>query len=66
MFFPVLAVKRLNLQLDGHGIQTANVDVIAVRVRARNIERLDPAYLSERMLRDSGTPTVRSDTGFAL
>src|ERR1700755_2319911 len=42
-------------------IETAEVHAVAVRMRARHIERLDPAHRTEQMLRRAGVEFVGAD-----
>ena len=58
MIFPVAAIERD----DPHGgrrvDKTSHVDIDAVRVRARDVKRLDATDATERMLRNSGIERV--------
>ena len=54
MIFPVAPVECINShRIDASGIQTSNIDTVAVRIRARNIERLDATTAAEEMLGNS-------------
>ena len=58
MLFPMLAIEVDNLHFKGLLIKTANIDIHAIRVRARNIERLDTTMFAEQMLGNTGVKSV--------
>ncbi len=65
MFLPVLAVERLDDNLLGRLIETANVDVDAIRVRSWDIERLDAARAAEIVLGDTRIERIDAQPIFA-
>src|ERR1700722_5451925 len=55
----IVIVKRGDFdRVDRACIETAHVDVDAVRIRARHVERFNAAYPTEQMLRRSGVERV--------
>src|SRR6185503_14629939 len=59
---PVLAVRARDRRvLDGSFVEAARVDAVAVRMRARHVERLDAADRAERVLRGLGVELVSGE-----
>ena len=58
--FPVAPVERRDRERDRLRVEAAHVDAVAVRVRARNIERFDAAGLAERVPGDAGIEGVNA------
>jgi hypothetical protein len=63
--FPILSVEWRDGQRSGPGIQTTDVDIVAVRVRAGNIIGLNTADIAEQMLGNAGIEGVGDDMLFA-
>src|SRR5665213_1547395 len=65
--FPVLAVEGLDPQIQALGrVETARVDAPAIRVRARAVEALHPAFRAEQVLRHPGVEAVFAQAFRAL
>src|SRR5204862_7651334 len=64
---PFAAVERLDLDgLDRPRIQAARVDAVAIRARARHVERFAAAGRAEKMLRGSGVEGIARQEFLAL
>ena len=62
MIFPVSTIERFNChRIDAAGIKASNIDTVAVRIRARNIERLDATISTEKMFGDACVELIGRD-----
>ncbi len=58
MLFPVAPVEELDRDVRGLRVEAAHVHVDAVGIRARDVERLDPARAAELVVGDAGAEAV--------
>jgi hypothetical protein len=59
MVLPMLAIERDDGDFsDCARLQAAHINAVVLRMRSRNIERLDPADFAKQMLGDSGVECV--------
>src|SRR5512138_1909651 len=67
LLLPLAAVEGLDIDgFDGRRIEAAGVDAVAVGMRARYVERLDPARRAEEMLGDTRVERVGRQSVLAL
>jgi hypothetical protein len=58
MLFPVLSIEGLNGNVLWHGVQTSNINIIAVWIRPGNVKGFDATCATEIMLCDASIKRV--------
>lgn len=66
MPFPILTVEQLDHQLLGRRFEAADVDVVAVGVRARNVEGFDATGLAKLVLCNFSVEGISGEVIFPL